>query len=296
MPRLTLDYLPPDAFCDPVVWRYGARSLAEPHSHTFHEVLWIEAGEGLHAINGQVRPMSPGYLALIRPDDTHTFSAREGAEEMRLCNVPFRPGLWRRLRRAHLAGRPAFFDEPDIERREHQLGPVELERVRALASDLFGGATDAFSTTAFLAALLAFLGNRERRRRASGETPGWLRDAHEAVQRFPRFVGGVPAFVRLSGRSPEHVARECRRHLGRAPREIVNEARLAHATTRLRTSTDPIVEIAHESGFENLGHFYALFRRRHGLPPRRYRLLHGHVERGRWNDQDERPRDGADPA
>lgn len=275
MQRLTLDYLPAEAFCDPVVWSYDVRSVDKPHCHAFHEILWIEAGEGIHAINGEIRHMSPGYVALIRPQDGHAFSALAGGPPLRLCNVPFRSELWHRLRRAHFGARVVFFQCGTITDREHWLNGPELERLRALSADLFAGATDAFSTSAFLSGLLAFLSNRQRSQRDADTAPDWLLRAREGIQSFPRFVDGLPEFVRLAGRSPEHVARECRRHFGCAPRELVQDARLSHARTRLCTSTDAIIDIAHECGFENLGHFYALFRSRHGMPPREYRLRQG---------------------
>lgn len=275
MHKLTLGHLPAQEFCDPAVWRWGARALEDPHTHTFHEVFWIEAGEGFHAINGHTRPMGPGYLALVRADDGHTFGARTPGGTIRLCNVPFRTSVWSRLSRRLFPTQRAFFDEPDARRRDFQLDPAALERVRMLAADVFAGARDALSTEAFLVGLVALLANQQRRREQAANAPDWLRAARDGIRVFPNFTGGVARFVALAGRSPEHVARECRRHFAVTPREVVNDARLGHAATRLCTSGHPIAEIALECGFENLGHFYAQFRARYGASPRRYRLNHG---------------------
>ncbi|MBC8009733.1 MAG: helix-turn-helix transcriptional regulator, partial [Burkholderiales bacterium] len=99
----------------------------------------------------------------------------------------------------------------------------------------------------------------------------WLSDACAAIQEPRHFVGGTPALARLAGRSPEHLAREMRRHLRRTPTDVVNAARLTHAAQQLATTSRPIIDIAGECGFEGLGHFYKLFHARYATSPLRYR-------------------------
>ena len=83
---------------------------------------------------------------------------------------------------------------------------------------------------------------------------------------------GVRALFELAGRTPEHVARTLKKHTGKTPTDLVNEARMAYASGQLQTTTREILDIAMESGFSSLSHFYALFRRTFGLSPHRYRL------------------------
>lgn len=52
----------------------------------------------------------------------------------------------------------------------------------------------------------------------------------------------------------------------------LSSLRCARAAELLSTTEQPIVEVAMESGFNNLSHFYHVFRRRYGTTPRRYRL------------------------
>ncbi|MFW5688332.1 MAG: helix-turn-helix transcriptional regulator [Spirochaetota bacterium] len=60
--------------------------------------------------------------------------------------------------------------------------------------------------------------------------------------------------------------------------EYLTALRCEHAGRLLREGDRPIVEIALESGFNNLSHFYHVFKRHYGLSPRRYRL--GEVREG----------------
>lgn len=271
MPCLNLKQLSPDACCSLVVWNYRSIVPGEPHTHTFCELFWVESGEGCHWINGSQRLMKPGYLALIAPKDSHAFSAAEEGKQVCFSNLAFYSSIWERVRKRFWGGQPVFFAEPDFLHRELFLDATDLERVRLLAADLYRGSHDPLTAEAFLTGLFCLLINREKRLTRALSAPAWLAAARESIRVYPHFKNGVDAFVKCAGRSPEHVARECRKHFGKTPRDFVNEARLEYAAAQLCTSNQPILDIVFEAGFENVGHFYQLFRRRYGSPPRQYR-------------------------
>jgi AraC family cel operon transcriptional repressor len=56
--------------------------------------------------------------------------------------------------------------------------------------------------------------------------------------------------------------------------EAVNAARMDFATRELRTGTKKILEICFDCGFENLAHFYRIFKAATGTTPRAYRQNH----------------------
>ena len=58
---------------------------------------------------------------------------------------------------------------------------------------------------------------------------------------------------------------------GRTFVDYLNGLRCERAAELLATSEKPIIEVAGESGFNNLSHFYHLFRRMKGMSPRSYR-------------------------
>ena len=78
----------------------------------------------------------------------------------------------------------------------------------------------------------------------------------------------------MAGRCPEHVARTMKKHLDITPTDWINRRRLEHAARLAETTMLPIIEIAAECGFENLGYFHRLFRARFGATPLRYRAEH----------------------
>ncbi|MBT3193397.1 MAG: helix-turn-helix transcriptional regulator [Verrucomicrobia bacterium] len=102
--------------------------------------------------------------------------------------------------------------------------------------------------------------------------PDWLKRGLAGLEDIETMQGGAAAFAQLCGRSPEHVARECRRLLGDTPTTLVNQARLAEAARQLRMSNHDILSIMYECGFTNSSHFYSLFKKRYGVTPRDYRI------------------------
>jgi AraC family transcriptional regulator, dual regulator of chb operon len=278
---LTLQKLPSDQACTYAHWLYSQPNEAPPlHDHTFYELFWVVEGVGRHLINGEECPLEAGTLVLVRPTDAHGFTNLHGQPPLRFINMAFRPALWSSLKRRHPQLRGRWFDEPSHHAREHRLDRIRLERLRHLSADLDADQRDELTTEAFILSLLALLG-RFTKQQEQGGPPAWLAEARRRMQEPRYFAGGTRAFARLAGCSPEHLAREVKRRYQLTPTDIVNEARLTHAASRLASSNLSILEIIAECGFENLGHFYKIFQVRYGTTPSRYRrqaeLVGGHT-------------------
>ncbi len=261
--------------CTYEVSNYTSSVLSKVHHQDYEELFWVESGRGCHLLNGERRYVTEGYFALIRADDAHGYSAWEPGDHLRLINFAFRPGLWESLREQYFGGKSLFFDKLAIEEREYHLDANERERLRQMGLDLASGRWDKLSSTAFLLGTLTLLTNRRSRHQQPAQTPEWLMRASRSIETWPHFVGGVQEFVRLAGRSHEHVTRDCRRYLNTTPRELVNQARLRWASMQLETTQQEIIHIAEECGFGNLGHFYKLFRQHYHMTPKHYREKHG---------------------
>jgi AraC-like DNA-binding protein len=58
---------------------------------------------------------------------------------------------------------------------------------------------------------------------------------------------------------------------GLTPTDYLNQARLDYAALQLRMGQAPVTQVAYESGFGNLSHFFHLFRHRFEASPSAYR-------------------------
>jgi len=94
-----------------------------------------------------------------------------------------------------------------------------------------------------------------RDREGLAGAPDWLAEAYRRPREPGMLSEGVPAFSRLAGRSPEHVARTTRAILGITPSEYVNRLRIAQTAFQLRMTSRPVTEIVLDVGNQNLNHF-----------------------------------------
>jgi AraC family cel operon transcriptional repressor len=271
--RLTFQEIArPDEHCHVHTRRFATPGAQAVHDHDFCEVFWVDAGAGVHIVNGARRALTEGLLMIVRPDDQHGFTIDDG-QSFRLVNVAFPRATW-----GYLVGRygqPDVMDAP-LEARELALDPDGLRELGVMARDLLAGARSRMAIERFLLNLMYLLHTYRRAATPAG-APEWLEQACIAIRSPKHFVKGPSAFVRLSGRTPEHVAREARRWLGKTPTDVVNDARIAYTAARLAETDDPILDIALASGIANVSHFYRLFRARYASSPGQYRRRHQRV-------------------
>ncbi len=240
------------------------------HGHDFAEVLWVDAGRGVHRVNGGTSEIAEGDLVMIRPTDFHSIASAPG-ELLELTNVAFASAT------LDFLGERYFREEAWMAWRDG--GPPFSRRVESSAlracngwvDELAAGPRDRFSIERFLLSLVGALRPCEAVDLPPG-TPDWLVGACREIEKIENFSDGAAGFTRVAGRGREHVARSVREHLKTTPSDFVNAIRMRHAARQLTMSRLSVVEIALECGIENLSHFYRLFRKQHGTTPREYRL------------------------
>ncbi len=241
------------------------------HGHDFGEVFWIESGAGAHLLPGRRQALAAGDLVFIRPRDRHGLRSRGGAA-MRMVNVAFPAGTLSALRARYFPRLRDAFWRPGARPRIWRMEREGREWLEGAARRLAFGARDRFAVELFLMELLDRFVSRLAPAHAG--LPEWLERACAGVRDLEAAREGVAGFVRLCGRSPEHVARVARLRLGCTPTEYVNRVRAGHAARLLETTDRSVLDIAQEVGFESQAHFTRLFSRFHHLPPLRYRRRH----------------------
>jgi AraC-like DNA-binding protein len=99
----------------------------------------------------------------------------------------------------------------------------------------------------------------------------WLERVRKVLdEKFaePHTLPDLAAMVRVS---PSHLSREFRKYSGKSLISYLNQRRIESAMLRLRTTTDKIVTIALDCGFEDLSRFNQLFKQLTGTTPSAYR-------------------------
>lgn len=260
----------------------GERREEPPHLHRFFELVFIEEGEGTHAIDGQRFEASPGDAFWIAPGQLHDAAELYGttkwliafgAEVLTPGQTEAAPLLdasshsWQMpfalARRGHCRATlpPAQCESwrARLGQLEHELETRPLgyaEASRALLQLLLldvtrlvsaGGVEPARASTPLLEAVFAFIEDNYRR-------PIGLRDVARAVNRSPAYLTDM-----------------VHRETGRPIFGWIAERRLAEARRLLLLSGESIEEIASAVGYGDARHFSRQFRQHTGLPPRAWR-------------------------
>ena len=107
--------------------------------------------------------------------------------------------------------------------------------------------------------------------RFTGDTPSWFVTFYEALSRREVFSQKTGAIIESTGKSREYVCRLFKKTTGFTIHAYLNDIRIEHACAMLTTTDSEIIDIALESGFENLSTFYHQFKKKKLISPMQYR-------------------------
>jgi hypothetical protein len=240
------------------------------HTHDYPEIFWITRGECEHGLNSARECLQTGTLYLLRARDAHQLLPWRRRGVFAFTNLSLAPSAYARLCQSYPEEARLLYPKDGCPV-HWVLTRAELEELNEEARELAASA----HSLLHLDRMVLGIWNRALRRAAYAPTtadlPEWLHSALLQVQEPEIFSRGVSGFVAVSGRCHEHVSRVCRRHLGKTPSQIVNEARLRRVTHALRMTSMSVTEIALDCGYENPAQLYRLFRAAYQTTPGRYR-------------------------
>lgn len=240
------------------------------HTHDFFEVCWVAGGAGVHRLNGASTRVGPGDLAFIGPDDAHALKVPSG--QLSLRNIAFFKRSAGLVRGSLDGADAARLFAPERLAGKARVSPVLLARLNAAFDEMAILPRTSVRLHAFLFDLINRLLSDSIGSRDGVPPPHWLARAVESLPHAPATENkGLAQFYRSCGRCQEHVARECRKHYNMTPSELLNRHRLSKAASLLATTEKSILEIAMDCGWNNLGHFYDLFKKAYGATPKSFR-------------------------
>ena len=241
-----------------------------PHSHDLYEVVIVEEGALEHGRDGMCEDMSPDCMALVFPQESHTF-VRRGGQPLRFFNLAFSAEVYRQA--LALAGQCADGVQEPAARTvvlPHELSRQFLRRMKWLRNESgrMPPAVQSTLLTTLLADMLTVVAV------GSGPVqtmPQWLRTACDEMRKPENLPGGIARFVELSGKSQEHLTRCMKKYCGQTPSAYVNSARLERVAEALTGTDKPVFDIMLDVGFENTSYFNKLFKEKYHMSPRKYR-------------------------
>lgn len=234
------------------------------HCHDFYEVFLVLGDGAVHVINGEEKPLCRGFLSLVRPDDCHFFRFTRRTE---MVNIAFSQKTAFALSAFFSGG--FSFDDPFSLVLTGDEADLLAEKIRALPGE--GSYDHAVRVRLLLAEIFA----RGITPKKDDSVPGWLYAALEKMREKENFSEGIPALVRLSGKSYEHALRSVKKHLGVTASDFINSVRINYAENMIINSNLSVSDICYDSGFSNLSWFYSEFKKHSGMTPGEFRKKFG---------------------
>ncbi len=249
---------------------FDKQQLKVYHCHDFFELFLVDQGHAIHTVNGLSLPLSAGCLCFIRPEDEHCYQGL--SDDFRIINIiipaPIVGSLFSFLGSSFDGKR--LLDSPFppcVCLDYHDLSALirDFEQLILYKKILKEKSDIMYRITIFNLITKYFLIQQVHTQTAP--IPQWLKLLSLQMLTKENFTKGLPALYRLSGKSPEHVSRACKKHLGKTPSQLVNDIRLEHSAMLLVTTDTPVIDICQECGFDSLSYFYHRFKEHYNISP-----------------------------
>ena len=252
-------------------YNYSSTEDFQLHYHDYYEIFLMISGSAVHLVNGKRQSLQKNSLIFVRPEDTHTYLSEknfsfinltftretiellftylsEGFPSGVLLNNPMPPAvLLQEKEKDVLLSKLDRLNTLQWQNKEQQ-----KLRMRILLVDIFA-------------------------RYFSGQTqqpsaiPSWLESLCAEMNHPKMFSGGIDKMIALSGRSREHVARSVKKYYHVTLSQFINGLRINYIANMLMNSDIPILDLCYDSGFQNVGWFYTVFKREYGISPAGFR-------------------------
>lgn len=236
------------------------------HTHEFYEVFYVVKGQAIHKINNVSQVVSEGSLVFIRPNDIHYYQSLN-VLDFEFININITPEMtyqtfdWLRIPQE-------AFNEPELPPTLKLTGAQHLEMRRKFIelSEMTPGPARRRAFFALLPEILLLLYNHQDAH-ALQAIPQWLSALLKKLDQPECFTRGLPELLRLTPYTQEHLTRSFRKYVHMSPTAYINQKRLSYAAELLTAQDDAPAVIAQRVGFNNLSHFYHLFRQQYGCTP-----------------------------
>ena len=246
------------------------KQLKVIHNHDYYEIFLVDQGFAKHFVNNNYQSISTGSLCFIRPSDIHCY--KEMSNDFRIINIIIPNNIIKSL--FDYLG-PTFdsnrllkpvippctiFDYHELKSLKKELEQLILyKKILKEESDvvyrmtIFSIFTKYFPKKPFI--------------NKANSIPKWLKLLSLQMLSKENFSKGLPALYQLSGKTPEHVSRCCKKVLNKTPSQLVNDIRIEYAASILISTDTSVIEICQECGFGSLSYFYHRFKEYYGISP-----------------------------
>lgn len=264
----------------------------ESHSHEFVELVFVVEGTGEHEYNQHCSPIAEGDVYIISPQTTHGYRLQPNSPIL-VYNVIFQPAVFAEELQVMSRFEPFinfFYIEPFLRSSLHYKPHLNLKGRERLELKLlierlieedrkremgyrFYIKTAMIQMFIHLSRCYDRMLNKASFAAADEETV--FRHVREFIASHYAKPLTLQQLSGLCGMSQSSFTSKFKQYAGKTFIEYRNEIRMEVAKEWLAKTDEKTVAIALEVGFDDLSFFNRVFKGYCGMPPGKYRALHG---------------------
>lgn len=267
------------------------RNVPPLHAHDFIELVYVTEGKGDHVCDGESYPLTAGDVFIINPGEEHTYSIYR-KDKLEIINCLFMPhlfdGAW--LKGLGITdSMDYFYVHPFLEKSERFHHCINLRgqeadniyRILEKMSYEYEGNQHGYESLIRLQLVQLLIELSRIYLRAKEETPKVDIKQQEKKTFINRISGylerhydqklTLAALSDLFGISSRHLNRIFKEETGKTVVEFIHDIRINRAKKLLAETSEKIIIIAMEVGYEDPAFFTRLFTRKVGCSPGKYR-------------------------
>lgn len=237
------------------------------HDHDYYEILWITRGSGYQIVNKQRMLLERGDMVMIRPADTHMIIANQGG--LTFINVAFSIETADYMRIRYFNNPEQYFWSKGLLPTKIHIDDQHIDRFTNRAHEAMRHRLSFIQLDSLLLFVLRNIITDESE--YMFDIPIWLYHALGQYKTPQNFKIGRKGFAEQCGRNIDYINRVVRKHLHMSLTDLLNSRKMQWAALQLTSLDTPIKEICLNCGFNNLGHFYKVFKQFYTQTPQQYR-------------------------
>lgn len=240
------------------------------HTHDYVELFWVESGYGIHHINGEKINLVPYDIVMIRSNDLHTFSSRQG--NLIIVNIAFTVDTLKYYKERYFPNSNKYFWSNSLLPHHFHSTKETIDRFTIQIESAMKRQRSNIQLDSLMLFIFKTIINEEHYINEKSQIPSWLVKAMEQFKRPEYFIKGCDGFTELCKHNQDYIGRIIKKTYYKTLTEYINEVKMEYAATQLIMTSMPIKEISNRCGIVSLGHFYNLFYKAYKTSPYKYRI------------------------
>ena len=248
----------------------GVYKMPEPHFHTYHELYFLVSGKTKYFVNGEIFMLSPGDLIFIPKGDFHQTNYPD-PDNIERVTIVFNDEFWGEEFKSYvdiLSAHKYFRIPKDRINIFHGL-------IRQIEAEESNKEKDYINMEKFYLGQLLIMILRYREKEQTVKLSYSCQLAQDAAKYINANYNKELTLESMAEKysvNADYFSKISKKATGVGFSKYLNATRLSAAQEMLATTTVSITDVALECGFNDSNYFIQVFKKVHGMTPKKYSM------------------------